>query len=67
MWLQLGLFRERGAAEMPHSCSSRRSPSEDVETCAEEVVVVWMSGPVCWWWDDEELFRSSQFRQGGRL
>lgn len=52
---------------MPRSCNSRRSPSDDVVTRAEVVLMVLMSGPMCWWWDGEEVLRSSRFRQGGRL
>lgn len=65
--LERGVCWERGAAEMPRSCSSCRSPSDEVVTCAEVVLLVLMSGPACWWWDAEGVLRSWLSRPGGRL
>lgn len=65
--LYFSLYWGWGDADIPRSCRSCRSPSDEVVTCAEVLVMLSTSGSTCWCWDGEEELRSSQLRQGGRL
>lgn len=65
LWLWCRLWWGKGDAEMPCSCSSCRSPSDELVTFVVVVVVVRSPRPKCGW-DGDEVLTSSQFRQDGR-